>query len=354
MSETRSYESLCLQTFADLAGWGQLCARGFSHRPGAPDRFYRKYFADPTAHLEWTRVVVCAEDNRLVGSVRIFDRTWNIEGQEVQCAGLGEVCTDPDFRGKGISTMMLVDAVQFCEHKTGARFSALHAATAVAPLYKRFDYTLLTVPYARFRFGSDVVVGSFPLRAPLFADDWRELQAAYEATIARLGQVGATVRNREYWEQWMPFVTGGNMYVWEYTTCGGGRAVGGYGCIASKPEGFKLVDFGVAADVSDDTAVQFLGYLCASRLVDEATSDVIVPWLLLSALHAPEGCVDVADGSLDDHGWMVRPLHQMEDGDWGMSPPPKVPALTLGDTPCELLAAASEAGTFLVWPVDSY
>lgn len=51
--------------------------------------------------------------------------------------GVGEVCTDPDYRGKGVSNVSLPDAIAVIE-KSGAPLSTLHAAAGVQGLYAKY------------------------------------------------------------------------------------------------------------------------------------------------------------------------------------------------------------------------
>lgn len=236
----------------EVVAWGALCARGFSHRPGAASRFYDKYCADPTASRLATRVVA-ASDGQLVGSVRVFDRTWEVGGAAVSVAGLGEVCTDPDFRGRGISRIMLVDAVQYCEWCTPAGVSALHAAAAVAPLYAQYGYRSAPIPYAaltRSAACSDDD-GVYRLRGVAdVAAEWRQLAALHTAAVARLGVVGTTVRDAAYWTRWMPHVLADQAVVLERCVDAAGAAwqAVAYAAIVKKADGFKLIDFGMADD----------------------------------------------------------------------------------------------------------
>jgi len=265
---------------AEAEVWGALCARGFSHRPGDPSRFYRKLRADPTARLEWIRVVV-SEDGRLVGSVRVFDRAISLgEGVDpVRMAGLGEVCTDPDYRGRGISTVMLVDAVQFCEVRTGAVVSLLHAAAAVAPLYQRFGYRPLQVHYGRMLVdpsnttdGIGVGVGRAWLSRQAHLDDDREvatLAAMHEDTCNALRAVGWTRRDDAYWRRWIAHTSLGRLVVavlrppalQPVMAAAAGSDAGDdgrpllYACIQRKPEGYKVMDFGWSGWGSDVATV---------------------------------------------------------------------------------------------------
>lgn len=376
---------------AEARVWGELCGRGFAHRGGDPARFYRKLCADPTAKLEWIRVAV-SEAGVMVGSVRLFDRQLDVGGAAVPMAGLGEVCTDPDYRGRGISTMLLVDAVQMCETRSGAAVSLLHAAAAVAPLYRRFGYEPLSVPYGRLcvplaAAAATEDTASAPATTSTHVDvaaEWAALAPLHDGLTVELRAVGTTRRDEAYWRRWIA-----------YTSAGRARCVrdeGGaprtYAVLLRKPEGYKICDMGciVTGDGAARTALADLTAIIADAVAADIAAGtvsreealpagstsvrVLVPALLLQWLTAPPdagaGAGDggeltmspplewaggrvtaICDGSEADVGWMLRPLH-------GGGAVAAAGDAAGGGGAAAALQAASDAGRFLVWPLDAF
>jgi predicted GNAT family N-acyltransferase len=226
---------------AELVAWGQLCAKGFSHRGGDPSRFYRKLQADPSAHRKWIRIVVNRE-GAMVGTCRLFDRAFEVDHRPAVCVGLGEVCTDPDQRGKGIANVILSDATRFMDALHNSHVSLLHAAAAVAGLYARYGYTPLRVPYGILSpLPSDAPESpKFTYRMANWETDVPAFSRIHRAFAARIRVGSVLLRDDAYWRRWMPNVAGGMMQVAELR-----GSIVGYGCVLFKPDGFKLADFAV-------------------------------------------------------------------------------------------------------------
>jgi predicted acetyltransferase len=101
--------------------------------------FFRPFYEkDPFMDEEFVRVV--RDGDRIVSSVTIFDRRVWIEGRPVRMGGIGNVATHPDFRGKGLSGIILDDCVSLMKKK-GFDVSLLFAGPV--PLYERHGWMTL-------------------------------------------------------------------------------------------------------------------------------------------------------------------------------------------------------------------
>lgn len=281
MAQTPEFVARAVGNEEELEAWGALVGRGFSHRPGDPTRFIRKYRTDPTACFEWTRVVEDTAAHRLVGSVRILDRemaTGNPAAPFIRFAGVAEVCSDPDYRGRGVASIMMPDAVSFMVRSSGVPLSVLHAADAVRPLYERYGYKGIAYEY-----GSAVIPAEAPPSEPVltpssplpgaprytveamkYQDDWRALQPLYnDFNGRRLGGVGWVSRSgpaidgsrfggsgfeEVYWTRWLPNATAGvgGTYKLVSTTGEDDPVIVGYLAIVEKPDGDGLPEGGGA------------------------------------------------------------------------------------------------------------
>lgn len=88
-------------TTADEASLVELLARAFDTDYGGRSFFQQRH------HLR----LVIREDNAVVGHMALLWRAVRLEGRLVTVAGLAEVATDPERRGKGIATTLLKAAI---------------------------------------------------------------------------------------------------------------------------------------------------------------------------------------------------------------------------------------------------
>ncbi len=93
---------------SEFDDWTALCAGGFDM---PPDEFHDHYVTDPNADPEG--IFVAVDDGRMVSSVRVFDRRVYIRRTEVKCGCIGEVCTLPEYRGRGLNKRLLELAVGY-------------------------------------------------------------------------------------------------------------------------------------------------------------------------------------------------------------------------------------------------
>lgn len=404
-ADSPAFEIGFLRDSSEVPAWGALCGAGFSHRPGDPDRFRKKFVSDPTASLRLTRVARDKSDGRLAGTVRIFTRSWVYAGEGADGTpekaavnlGLGEVCTHPDFRGRGIAPLMLADVMAVCEAEEGAVFSSLHAATAVAPLYARFGYAPLRIGYGKLAFSEAALssAASGESTAAASADSplhpmslaasaaflgrdaaaRARLQALHAALNRRLGVAGYTQRDEEYWSRWMPNVCAGRLLL--MTAAGSAAsaadaagldpsAVVAYACILRKGDHYRLADAGADESVaSSPAAMRCLleaaaaaslradvaeGKLPAAELRTDAAvcKGTAAPSVLLRLCEGGgegEGEAEGDAGSrleveapeFEDFGWMLRTLPR--EG---------------SEAVVVALKDAAAADRFLVWMADAF
>lgn len=231
-------------TTAEVGEWGFFTAtRGFGHRPGAIGRFYAKFVCDPTGDRDL--IVVAKESGRgeIAGGLRVFQRAVFLQGAYVPMYGIGEVCSDPDQRGKGVAGKLLTEALRLMVARTQGAVSFLHAAESVRGMYAKFGWSAIPCPYGSIATAAPVLapgVGTgsvghtYPLGAS--ADDceaskpesactvltseliveraglqcqWQRLQQLHVETVVRLGARGTVERGEEYWTRWIPGAASG-------------------------------------------------------------------------------------------------------------------------------------------------
>jgi predicted GNAT family N-acyltransferase len=135
----------------ELKKWTKFCSNVFSYKLNPPpeEYFYRHYVNDPNnSNNSGHSLVRVAFDNRnqIVASCRIFLRTISTgrrqeeEVLNLNCGGIGEVCTDINHRRRGLSTILLEIAIQIMKERKNLHISSLHASLQFFPLYKSLGY----------------------------------------------------------------------------------------------------------------------------------------------------------------------------------------------------------------------
>lgn len=139
----------------DIQRWSELCTSVFSYKPNPPPSSYfaRHYHNDPRRDASLIRVLLhCpndtmeeSENGEIVSSVRIFRRTLSAPGQyrTIEAGGIGEVCTSANHQRRGLSKLLLKDALNIMstscksDKDNGMECSLLHANPDFRPVYNK-------------------------------------------------------------------------------------------------------------------------------------------------------------------------------------------------------------------------
>eukprot|EP01116_Phalansterium_solitarium_P021587 TRINITY_DN6779_c0_g1_i1.p1 TRINITY_DN6779_c0_g1~~TRINITY_DN6779_c0_g1_i1.p1 ORF type:complete len:350 (+),score=86.99 TRINITY_DN6779_c0_g1_i1:92-1141(+) len=178
----------------------------------------RSYFAghfvhDVTPDLEGIRVAIDKRTGRIVATVRVFIRKMFWDGAVVPVGGIGEVSTKAAWRGKGLASTLLNQALHYMKSR-GLHCSSLHTSKA-APVYAKLGWR--AVPRITIRRPIDDLVrraaettgaaaGVFGKVLPL---NWTDLPMV-DALMPLYSQYasrwnGPLVRaSHRYWQQWVP------------------------------------------------------------------------------------------------------------------------------------------------------
>ncbi len=249
----------------DIANWTKFCASAFSYKPDPPPPSYfaRHFYNDPRRDASLVRVLVQChhqhrdnEDNdehetdcgEIASSVRIFRRTLSIPGHNhMEVGGIGEVCTSIEHRRRGLSSILLKDAIQimkslsYSSSSSSSSFSSsveeeqrmscslLHAFPDFRPVYSKVGgyvsvksewsvipvrlKTLLTETETTIipsptRGGGD---GTYIIRHAKFPNDARQLKQLHkEYSEQRLITI---VRSEEYWKKYVSAELGDALWV---------------------------------------------------------------------------------------------------------------------------------------------
>lgn len=157
---------------------------------------YRSYIlGDPTWRPEQTPVVLV--DDRIVSTLRIWDRHVHLGATPVRMGGIGGVTTHPDYRRRGLANQLMAHAAETMRssgYELGLLFTIIPAR-----FYRRLGWC--SVPLTGFRATlhqcPDSACGPWvvPFEA---ARDLEEVVTLYQRNNA--GRSGTLLRPRPYWD----------------------------------------------------------------------------------------------------------------------------------------------------------
>jgi len=90
-------------------------------------------------HLTW-------EGERLRCHLEIFERQGEVAGEPVLLGGLGGLLTQPAYRGKGLATAAIGEAVRFMASELQVEFGLLVCEERLEPFYIRLGWETARSP----------------------------------------------------------------------------------------------------------------------------------------------------------------------------------------------------------------
>jgi predicted N-acetyltransferase YhbS len=126
-------------TAPDEGQIAELLARCFTTDFGGRSFFQQRH------HLR----IVTRHKGRIIGHMGLMLRAVRVNGVLTDVAGLADVATDPDHRGKGIAAALLQEAIEQAKHSPAAHFllfgtAALYAAAGFHKAGNVITYVDLT------------------------------------------------------------------------------------------------------------------------------------------------------------------------------------------------------------------
>ncbi|MDQ4105622.1 MAG: GNAT family N-acetyltransferase, partial [Actinomycetota bacterium] len=165
------------------------------------------YLKDPSYRPEHSWVA--EEGGRLLAHLRVFDRPIRAGGAELRVAGIGNVITDPDQRGRGLAGQLLRTMLEEIPAE-GFSYSLLRAYQPV--LYERHGWAPIETETVR----ATLEEGEDSTTIELFSEeDLPEVMRLYDASNA--DRSGTTVRSPEYWRsqlEWLEEDREGFLTAW--------------------------------------------------------------------------------------------------------------------------------------------
>ena len=81
--------------------------------------------------------VLAKHEEKLVGSLEVFERSISVGGESLTVGGIGGVLTNPEWRGRGVARAMLKRSEEFLKDELGVDFGLLICGEKVAPVYAK-------------------------------------------------------------------------------------------------------------------------------------------------------------------------------------------------------------------------
>ena len=235
---TQTYHLRSLQhDTEDITKWTEFCSSVFSYKsnPPSPSYFARHYYNDPRSDATLIRVLIHCPNNtsderrhgEIVSSVRIFRRSLSIAGQQsnnsssssIEAGGIGEVCTSPNHQRRGLSKLLLKDALNIMSSSdSGMKCSLLHASPDFRPVYSKVggyesvtsNWSIVPIQLQHLSTqksgsssssNSDDIKGCWSIRQARFPQDAKQLyKLHHEYSEQRFITI---VRSLQYWEEYV-------------------------------------------------------------------------------------------------------------------------------------------------------
>ena len=173
----------------------ELCCVAFN--PDGHERYWQYVRGDSSYRLPQTRVVVV--NDRVVSTLRVWERRMRVGASLVTMGGIGGVCTHPNYRGVGYASALMRDTIDYLR-TTGCDLGVLFTIIPEA-FYRRLGWTSLPLhgfnitcnASTREADSSEWQVTDFNPETDLDA-----VAALYDLTNAK--QSGTIARTRAYWD----------------------------------------------------------------------------------------------------------------------------------------------------------
>ena len=166
-----------------------------SFRPDGHERYRAYATGDSSYRREQTRVVI--DEGHVVATLRVWERTLRVGSRPVRMGGIGSVCTNPAYRGRGHGSALMNEAIAYMD---GAGY-AIGGLFSDVPRHFYGKLGWAPVPLSGFSLKPG------PWKAA-GETDWTiepfEVDTDLEATMAiydgyNKTQSGALVRSVDYW-----------------------------------------------------------------------------------------------------------------------------------------------------------
>ena len=173
----------------------ELCCISFN--PDGHERYWQYIRGDSSYRLPQTRVVVV--NDRVVSTLRVWERRMRVGASLVTMGGIGGVCTHPDYRGVGYASALMRDTIGYLR-ATGCDLGVLFTIISEA-FYQRLGW--ISLPLHGFNVTCNSTTRTADSSGWQVTDfnpetDLDAVAALYDLTNAE--QSGTIARTRAYWD----------------------------------------------------------------------------------------------------------------------------------------------------------
>lgn len=335
----------------EIDAWAQFCASIFAYKSNPPPASYfaRHYHNDP-CRGQASLIRVACYNGEIVASCRLFLRTVSTAGSamtisgapsSLTAGGIGEVCTAPTHRKRGLSKVLLQNVMKIMKERQ-LQVSLLHAAPAFFPVYEKagkYRCTLSRWSVFQWKQTNAATNEDYAIRNATFPEDTDRLCRLHQ-TYSESTFSGCIVRTAEYWNEYLSNELGDSLWV----LTGGSNVAVAWLSLRRRGDRVQLREFG--ADVTTIAVAEALDQLLSHALnelpnkVDGQTFTLVLPTAVLDQAKGECGQDSHVLQNLDwdsvveenDQGWMYKILDD------------RVPFDTI----------SGKRTPHLIWPADSF
>ncbi|MDE0482634.1 MAG: GNAT family N-acetyltransferase [Candidatus Poribacteria bacterium] len=165
--------------------------------PGQHERYWQYVRGDSSYRLSQTRVVVV--NDRVVSTLRVWERRIRVGGSLVTMGGIGGVCTDPKYRGVGYASALMQDTIGYLQ-TIGCDLGVLFTIIP-EKFYHRLEWTSFPLRGFKVKFNSAIAnekPSAWKVRDFNLDTDLDSVASIYDTANAQ--QSGTISRTRAYWD----------------------------------------------------------------------------------------------------------------------------------------------------------